>query len=54
MHATAIQQILPTDRIDEFKEFHAYELYKGTGAFEGTRHRHRMAEVFFESNAAAF
>jgi len=30
LHSTAIQQILPLERIDEFKEFHASELYKGT------------------------
>ena len=45
MHATAIQQILPTDRIDEFKEFHAYELYKGTGAFEGIDQRKRFTAI---------
>jgi hypothetical protein len=35
LHSAAIQQILPAERIEEFGEFHACELYKGTGAFEG-------------------
>lgn len=35
MHSTAIQQILPVDKIDEFKEFHAHDLYIGAGPFEG-------------------
>jgi hypothetical protein len=35
MHSTAIQQILPVERVEEFNEFHASELYLGTGPFEG-------------------
>jgi hypothetical protein len=35
LHSAAIQQILPLERVDQFVEFHASELYKGTGIFEG-------------------
>jgi hypothetical protein len=33
LHDTAIQQILPLDKIEDFAEFHAHDLYMGTGAF---------------------
>ena len=45
LHSTAIQQILPLERIDEFKEFHASELYKGTNAFEGIDQRKRFTAI---------
>src|SRR5262245_26450284 len=35
LHSTAVEQILPIDRMDEFKEFHACHLYRGTDIFEG-------------------
>lgn len=45
LHSAAIQQILPVERIDEFKEFHACELYKGTGAFLGIDERKRFSAI---------
>jgi hypothetical protein len=45
LHSTAIQQILPIDRIDEFREFHACELYKGTNAFEGIEQKKRFTAI---------
>jgi hypothetical protein len=45
LHSAAIQQILPIDRIDEFKEFHACELYKGTGIFEGVDQKKRYTAI---------
>jgi hypothetical protein len=44
-HSTAIQQILPTDKIDDFKEFHASELYNGTGPFEATEEIKRFTAI---------
>jgi hypothetical protein len=36
MHSIAIEQIFPASEIEEkFQEFHAYELFKGEGAFKG-------------------
>src|SRR5437763_12779126 len=36
MHGNAIQQLFPPEEIEEkFKEFHASELYDGSGPFEG-------------------
>jgi len=36
MHSIAIEQLFPIDEIEErFREFHAYELFKGEGAFKG-------------------
>jgi hypothetical protein len=35
LHDVAIRQILPSDKIDEFGEFHAGDLYKGHGIFAG-------------------
>jgi len=45
LHSTAIQQILPIDRIEEFKEFHACEIYKGTGAFLGIEETKRFTAI---------
>lgn len=45
LHSTAIQQIVPIDRIDEFKEFHACELYNGTNAFEGIDQKKRFTAI---------
>ena len=30
-----VEQLIPPDRLDDFKEFHAFELYGGDGVFEG-------------------
>lgn len=36
MHSIAVEQLFPNDEIEEkFQEFHAYELFKGEGAFKG-------------------
>ena len=36
MHSIAVTQLFPVDEIEErFQEFHAYELFKGEGAFKG-------------------
>lgn len=45
LHSAAIQQILPPDRIDEFKEFHAYQLYRGTDIFEGIDETKRFTAI---------
>jgi hypothetical protein len=45
LHTTAIQQILPLDKIDDFKEFHACELYRGTGPFEGMDESKRFTAI---------
>ena len=45
MHSTAIQQILPVDKIDGFKEFHARDLYEGTGPFEGVEESKRFTAI---------
>jgi len=34
LYSAAIEQIIPADKVGEFKEFHACELYKGKSAFE--------------------
>jgi hypothetical protein len=34
LYSAAVQQILPVEKIAEFKEFHASELYEGKGTFE--------------------
>lgn len=45
MHEIAAQQILPVEGIDEFKEFHAYELYNGSGIFEGVDEEKRFKAI---------
>jgi len=45
LHSTAIQQLLPVERIGEFKEFHACELYQGTGLFEGVDETKRLTAI---------
>lgn len=35
MSAAHVMDLIPEERMDEFKEFHATELYRGHGAFEG-------------------
>jgi hypothetical protein len=45
LHSTAIQQILPIERIDNFKEFHASELYLGTGLFDGIDEPKRFTAI---------
>ncbi|MFZ1009750.1 MAG: hypothetical protein WAN65_23125, partial [Candidatus Sulfotelmatobacter sp.] len=36
MHSIAVEQLFPADEVEEkFQEFHAYELFKGEGAFKG-------------------
>ena len=45
LHQTAIQQILPSERINEFKEFHAFQLYQGKGIFEGVDQSKRFTAI---------
>jgi hypothetical protein len=45
LYSTAIQQILPVDKFDEFKEFHACELYNGTGGFAGIDENKRFTAI---------
>jgi hypothetical protein len=46
LHSAAIQQIIPADQIEEkFKEFHAAELYNGTGPFEGIDEKKRFDAI---------
>ena len=45
LHSSAIQQILPMERIEEFKEFHASDLYLGHGAFEGVDETKRFTAI---------
>jgi Protein of unknown function (DUF3800) len=45
LHSTAIQQILPIEKMDEFKEFHASEIYNGKGAFEGIDEPKRLRAI---------
>jgi hypothetical protein len=45
LHSAAIQQILPIERIEEFKEFHAFDLYNGKGPFEGINEAKRFTAI---------
>lgn len=45
LHSAAIQQIIPLDRMEEFSEFHACELYRGTGVFEGIDDTKRFTAI---------
>lgn len=46
LHSTAIQQVFPVEDIEaQFKEFHATELYTGTGAFEGVDEAKRFSAI---------
>jgi len=45
LHNAAIQQILPLDKIDEFTEFHASQLYEGKGPFEGIDEEKRIRAI---------
>jgi hypothetical protein len=45
LHETAIQQIIPLGKIESFDEFHACNLYKGTGVFEGIDEDKRFTAI---------
>lgn len=46
LHSAAIQQIIPVDRIEEeFREFHASELFCGEGAFAGIEEKKRFDAI---------
>ncbi len=45
LHSVAIQQIIPVDRMEGFTEFHACELYKGMGVFEGIDETKRFTAI---------
>jgi Protein of unknown function (DUF3800) len=35
LHTISVENLISADRRDDFEEFHAYELFKGDGAFKG-------------------
>ena len=45
LYSTAIQQILPVDKMAEFGEFHASDLYLGNGAFAGIDEKKRFTAI---------
>jgi Protein of unknown function (DUF3800) len=46
MHSVAVEQLFPADEIEEkFQEFHAYELFKGEGAFKGIDKEKRFSAI---------
>ncbi len=46
LHSTAIQQVFPLEEIEnKFKEFHASELYRGSGPFEGIEEKKRFDAI---------
>lgn len=46
MHSNAIQQLFPVEEIDDkFKEFHASELWDGSGPFEGIAEAKRLNAI---------
>lgn len=46
LHSAAIQQIIPPDEIEEkFKEFHAAELFDGSGPFAGIDEEKRLNAI---------
>src|ERR1022692_1850115 len=42
---TIIEDLVPSDKLEEFKEFHAAELYGGHGVFEGIEQNKRFAAI---------
>src|SRR3954470_12154562 len=54
MHSMAIEQILPLEKIDEFNEFHASELYNGVGVFEGIEKEKRFTAIQVLLSAVRF
>lgn len=45
LHETAIQQILPIEKIDDFEEFHAGALYHGKPPFDGIDETKRFTAI---------
>ncbi len=45
LHSTAVQQILPVERVEEFKEFHACDLYRGNELFKGIEEDKRFNAI---------
>ena len=46
LHGIAIEQLFDVNEIEEkFKEFHAYELFNGEGAFKGIDERKRFSAI---------
>jgi len=46
LHGIAIEQLFDVNEIEEkFKEFHAYELFNGEGAFKGIEERKRFSAI---------
>lgn len=45
LHETAIQQIIPADSKDEFKEFHGCDLYKGNPPFDKVDQAQRYTAI---------
>lgn len=46
MHSIAVEQLFPVDEIEaRFQEFHAFELFKGEGAFKGISEEKRFTAI---------
>jgi len=45
LHETAIQQIIPAESRDEFKEFHGYDLYNGYPPFDRVDDAQRFTAI---------
>ena len=46
LHSIAVEQLFPVDEIEQkFQEFHAYELFKGEGAFKGIDKNKRYSAI---------
>ena len=46
LHGIAIEQLFPVNEVEEkFKEFHAFELFNGEGAFKGIEERKRFSAI---------
>lgn len=45
MHSVAIEQILDIDKVRDFEEFHARDLYLGEGAFKGIQEEKRYDAI---------
>ena len=43
--ADCIENLIPEDRIDQFEEFHATELFNGRGQFDGIEQEKRVAAI---------
>jgi hypothetical protein len=42
IHGAAVEAIVPKEKLDDFEEFHAWQLYGGHGVFEGVPQQNRF------------